>query len=100
MLDAVGSLERESSRHRLTRSDSLRARVIGDAAVGVLDVDGGDLPGTSGADAEPLAGDDATQGPVGRRPGSAGPAHSSPGWLPTASQIMTSRSLRQESSDR
>ena len=31
--------------------------VAGDAEVGVLDVDGNDLPGVGGADAEPLAGD-------------------------------------------
>jgi hypothetical protein len=31
--------------------------VAGDAEVGVLDVDGADLPGVSGADAQPLAGD-------------------------------------------
>ena len=31
--------------------------VAGDAEVGVLDVDGDDLPGVGGADAEPLAGD-------------------------------------------
>ena len=49
--------------HRVTGRCSVRGvqgelgAVAGDAEVGVLDVDGDDLPGVGGADAQPLAGD-------------------------------------------
>jgi hypothetical protein len=66
--------------------------VAGDAEVGILDVDGDDLPGEGGADAEPLAGDhdDAAYGDLAldadraggwrrqRRSGDAGAAQSGP----------------------